>query len=145
MDPAVTANANGPIADEEMNAKLIACWQAALNADDPDESQRWVNMAEWLAHRSDEPAPTGPVRRPVGDRRRFPRVPVRSPALLALGDRVIRGETQNLSRVGASFACAGPDGLSVGMVGIFSVHGWMADRPAHIVALDPGQIRLRFD
>jgi hypothetical protein len=142
MEPATAAD--GPIPDEVLNAKLIACWQAALNTDDPDESQRWVDMAEWLAHRDDRPAPTR-RKRPVGERRRFPRVPVRSPALLTLGDRVIRGETINLSRTGACFACTGPEGLDTDMSGVFSVRGWVEDRPARIVALDPGQIRLSFD
>lgn len=145
MEPATTADGTGPIPDEVLNAKLIACWQAALNTDDPDESQRWVDMAEWLAHRDDEPAPTTRAKRPAGDRRRFPRVPVRSTALLTLDGRVIRGETVNLSRTGACFACAGPDGLEIGMQGVFSVRGWVEDRTAHIVALDPGQVRLRFD
>lgn len=147
IEPAMPADGTGPIPDEEMNKKLIACWQAALNTDDPDESQRWVDMAEWLAHRDDGPAPNTHtrIRRPVGDRRRFPRVPVRSTALLTLEDRVIRGETVNLSRTGACFSCTGPEGLEIGMKGVFSVRGWLEDRPAHIVALDPGQVRLHFD
>ncbi|MFV3127679.1 PilZ domain-containing protein [Niveispirillum sp. KHB5.9] len=145
MEPAVKADSGGPIPDEALNAKLLACWQAALNTDDPDESQRWVDMAEWLAHRDDDrPAPSN-RKRTAAERRRFPRVPVRSPALFALGDRVIRGETVNLSRTGACFACTGPDGLETEMTGIFSVRGWVEDRPARIVALDPGQIRLQFD
>lgn len=145
MEPAKTADGTGPIPDEALNAKLLACWQAALNTDDPDESQRWVDMAEWLAHRDDDqPAPSS-RKRSTAERRRFPRVPVRSPALFALGDRVIRGETVNLSRIGACFACAGPEGLVVEMTGIFSVRGWVEDRPARIVSLEPGQIRLQFD
>lgn len=144
MEPATTADGTGPIPDEALNAKLIACWQAALNTDDPDESQRWVDMAEWLARRDEDPPPDR-RKRPIAERRRFPRVPVRSTALFALGDRVIRGETLNLSRVGACFACTGPEGLDLGMVGTFSVRGWLADRTARIVALDPGQIRLTFE
>lgn len=130
---------------DAINAKLIACWQAALNTDDPDESQRWVDMAEWLSHRDDPPPPG--TRRPKNpsDRRRFPRVPVCSPALFALGDRVIRGETVNLSRTGACFTCTGPDHLVGGEQGIFSVQGWVEDRPAIIVALEPGRIRLSFE
>lgn len=142
MEPTTMADGTGPIPDELLNAKLIACWQAALNTDDPDESQRWVDMAEWLAHRGDQPAPVSARKRESTERRRFPRVPVRSPALLTLGDRVIRGETVNLSRTGACFSCTGPDGVAVDTVGIFSVHGWVEDRAARIVALDPGQIRL---
>jgi hypothetical protein len=145
IEPAISADGTGPIPDDELNKKLIACWQAALNTDDPDESQRWVDMAEWLAHRDDETAPRTRTRRPLGDRRRFPRIPVRSTALLALDDRVIRGETINLSRTGACFSCNGPDGLEIGMTGVFSVRGWVEDRPAHIVALEPGQVRLSFD
>lgn len=143
MEPATTADGTGPIPDEVLNAKLIACWQAALNTDDPDESQRWVDMAEWLAHRDDHPTPAG-RRRPATERRRFPRVPVRSPALFTLADRVIRGETLNLSRTGACFACTGPEGLAEGMSGIFSVRGWVEDRTARVVSLEPGQIRLTF-
>ncbi|MBP7335328.1 PilZ domain-containing protein [Niveispirillum sp.] len=143
MEPAMTADETGPIPDEVLNAKLIACWQAALNTDDPDESQRWVDMAEWLAHRGDQPAPTAaPRKRPGTERRHFPRVPVRSPALLTLEDRIIRGETINLSRTGACFACTGPEGVETDIVGVFSVHGWVEDRAARIVALEPGQIRL---
>ncbi|OYQ35331.1 hypothetical protein CHU95_08955 [Niveispirillum lacus] len=153
MDPAIidpvvkepAASANGTadaIPDEALNAKLIACWQAALNTDDPNESQRWVDMAEWLAHRDDVTMPVSMDKRPTTERRRFPRVPVRSPALLAVGDRVIRGETVNLSRTGACFACTGPEGVDAGAVGLFSVHGWVEDRTARIVALEPGQIRL---
>ena len=142
MDPTTMADGTGPIPDEVLNAKLIACWQAALNTDDPDESQRWVDMAEWLAHRSDQPAPAGKHKRPLAERRRFPRVPVRSPALLTLGDRVIRGETVNLSRTGACFSCTGPEGVEADAVGVFSVHGWVEDRRARVVALEPGQIRL---
>ncbi|MFY8095974.1 MAG: PilZ domain-containing protein [Niveispirillum sp.] len=142
MEPVTMADGAGPVPDEELNAKLIACWQAALNTDDPDESQRWVDMAEWLAHRGDQPAPASTGRRPATERRRFPRVPVRSTALLALGDRVIRGETINLSRTGACFACTGPEGVEVGAVGVFSVRGWVEDRAALVVALEPGQIRL---
>lgn len=145
IEPAMPADGTGPIPDEELNKKLIACWQAALNTDDPDESQRWVDMAEWLAHRDDEPAPTTRSKRPAGDRRRFPRVPIRSPALLTLDGHVIRGETVNLSRTGACFSCNGPEGLEIDMKGVFSVRGWVEDRPAHIVALAPGQVRLRFD
>lgn len=145
IEPAMLADGTSPIPDDELNKKLIACWQAALNTDDPDESQRWVDMAEWLAHRDDEPVPATRTRRPVGDRRRFPRIPVRSTALLALDDRVIRGETINLSRTGACFSCNGPDGLDIGMNCVFSVRGWVEDRPAHIVALEPGQVRLHFD
>ena len=143
MEPAVKASANGPLPDEMLNAKLIACWQAALNTDDPDESQRWVDMAEWLAHRDDQPSPAG-RKRNAGEHRRFPRVPVRSPALLTLDGRVIRGETLNLSRTGACFSCIGPEGLVVDNAGVFSVRGWVEDRAAVIVALAPGQIRLKF-
>lgn len=140
---ATGADAPGP--DEALNAKLLACWQAALNTDDPQESQRWVDMAEWLAHRGDAPPPSPPVTSRVpSDRRRFPRVPLRSPALFALGDRVMRGETVNLSRTGACFACVGPVGLSLGETGSFSVRGWVEDRPARIVGLEPGRVRLAF-
>lgn len=142
MEPVTMADGTGPVPDEVLNAKLIACWQAALNTDDPGESQRWVDMAEWLAHRDDQPAPAGVRNRPLAERRRFPRVPVRSPALLTVGDRVIRGETVNLSRTGACFSCAGPEGVDTDAVGVFSVHGWVEDRSARIVALEPGQIRL---
>lgn len=143
IDPATIADETGPIPDDVMNAKLIACWQAALNTDDPDESQRWVDMAEWLAHR-DDVKPRTRRKQPATERRRFPRLPVRSPALFALGDRVIRGETVDLSRTGACFSCAGPEGLDVEMTGVFSVRGWVEDRPARIVALGPGQVRLTF-
>lgn len=144
MEPETKADATGPIPDDVLNAKLIACWQAALNTDDPEESQRWVEMAEWLAHRDEHSTPAR-RRRPLTERRRFPRVPVRSPALFALSDNVIRGETLNLSRTGACFACTGPEGLTEGMSGIFSVRGWVEDRIARIVALEPGQIRLTFE
>lgn len=139
----VSASKTGNVPDEMLNARLIACWQAALNTDDPEESQRWVDMAEWLAHRDDQPAPAS-RNRAVAERRRFPRVPVRSPALLTLDGRVIRGETLNLSRTGACFSCTGPEGLDINDAGVFSVRGWVEDRPAQIVALGPGQIRLKF-
>lgn len=142
LEPGVAAGDAGLLPDEILNAKLLACWQAALNTDDPEESQRWVAMAEWLAHR-DEQAPRR-SRRPLTERRRFPRVPVCSPALLMLGDRVIKGETVDLSRTGACFTCAGPDGLELDSTGSFSVRGWVEDRPARIVGLEPGRIRLAF-
>ncbi|MFV3076580.1 PilZ domain-containing protein [Niveispirillum fermenti] len=160
-EPVQGTGGDGPEPDEALNAKLLACWQAALNTDDPQESQRWVEMAEWLARRGGglppvagggvlpagrdgAPASGTPAAGPGPDRRRFPRVPLRSPALLSLGDRVMRGETVNLSRTGACFACVGPVGLSLGDTGSFSVRGWVEDRPARIVGLEPGQIRLAF-
>ncbi len=135
--------------DEALNAKLIACWQAALNTDDPEESQRWVDMAEWLSHRGDNPLPPPPEatnsrRRENDERRRFPRVPVRSPALLALKGRVLRGETANLSRSGACFVFADQNDLGEGEAGSFTVQGWLEDRPALVVAVEPGMLRLRF-
>ncbi len=142
LEPGVVAGGAGLLPDEALNAKLLACWQAALNTDDPAESQRWVDMAEWLARRDEQPRPTS--RRPPTERRRFPRVPVCSPALLAMGDRVIKGETVDLSRTGACFSCAGPEGLDLDSTGSFSVRGWLEDRPARIVGLEPGRIRLTF-
>jgi len=137
-----TAELASATLEEALDAKLIACWQAALNTDDPEESRRWLDMAEWLAHRDERPF----VRRRSGgdERRRFPRVSVSSPALLALADALIRGETVNLSRTGACFACPAVDGITEGDQGIFSVRGWLDDRPARIVAIEPGQIRLVF-
>lgn len=134
--------------DEALNAKLIACWQAALNTDDPEESQRWVDMAEWLSHRGDTPLPppepTAGRRRVSDERRRFPRVPVRSPALLALEGRVLRGETLNLSRTGACFIFTDQSDLGEGESGSFTVQGWLEDRPALVLAVEPGMLRLRF-
>ncbi len=126
-----------------LDAKLVACWQAALNTDDPDESHRWVAMAEWLSNRDDplRPNPKGPH---PGERRRFPRVPVRSPALLTVGSLLLRGETVNLSRTGACIAVTGPEGLAVGDQGIVSVQGWVEDRAAEVVDISPGQVRLAF-
>jgi hypothetical protein len=134
--------------DEALNAKLIACWQAALNTDDPEESQRWVDMAEWLSHRGDTPEPPpNPLsgrHRTSEERRRFPRVPVCSPALLSLEGRVLRGETINLSRTGACVAFTDQPDLGEGERGSFTVQGWVEDRVALVVAVEPGMLRLRF-
>ena len=126
--------------DAGLNARLIACWQAALHTDDPDESRRWMDMAQWLAHR-DDPSPGM-----LADRQHpFVAVPLRGPALLALDDmQVIRGEAHSLSRAGAAFCCAGPDDLHRGQVGYLTVRGWAQDRAVRIVDLHPGLIRLAF-
>lgn len=130
--------------DAGLNARLIACWQGALHTDDPEESRRWMDMAQWLAHRDDPPAPA-PASAPTGTRPAFVAVPLRGPALLTLEDmQVIRGEAHSLSRTSAAFCCAGPDDLYRGQEGYLTVRGWAADRPVRILDLEPGLVRLGF-
>ncbi|WP_154667284.1 hypothetical protein [Niveispirillum irakense] len=126
--------------DAGLNARLIACWQGALHTDDPEESRRWMDMAQWLAHRDDPPDAAPPYPRPP-----FVSVPLKGPALLMLDDmQVIRGEAHSLSRTSAAFCCAGPDDLYRGQEGYLTVRGWATDRPVRILDLEPGLIRLVF-
>ena len=137
--------ADPPIADpvdaEERVARIRECWRAALNTDDPAESRKWVALAEALGHR-----PADAAARPVqaGERRRFPRVPVETAALLTVADRVLAGHTRNLSRTGAGLALADGHGVLPGDMALLTVAGWVADRPARVVAVDGPIVRLAY-
>lgn len=130
-----------PLAAQERIARIRECWRAALNTDDPLESRKWVELAEALGSR-----PAGPAAADAGeDRRRFPRVPVSSAALLTVADRVLAGHTRNLSRTGACLILAEEHGVFVDDLGLLTVSGWMADRPAAVVGVDGRIVRLAYD
>ncbi len=132
-----------PLDTEERIARIRECWRAALNTDDPDESRKWVDLAESLGHRR---AGTGAASgaRDGRERRRFPRVPVESAALLTVADRVLAGHTRNLSRTGASLQLAEGHGVVTGDHALLTVSGWVADRAAAVVAVEGRVVRLAY-